>query len=102
MKKSIVLLSVLALGFAANAQEHPRTPRRYDFELSDIARRITPVLSFNRDMHADGWVWKEGRSSALTEKGKPVDFYEITKLSDFVGDDPYEPNTESAWVEGVA
>lgn len=82
MKKSIILLSVLALGFAASAQEHPRTPRRYDFELSDIARRITPVLSFNRDMHADGWIWKEGRSSALVEKGKPADFYEITKLSD--------------------
>ena len=102
MKKSIILLSVLALGFAANAQVYERTPREYDFELSDIARRITPVLSFNRDMHADGWGWKEGRSSALTEKGKSADFYEITKLSDFVGDDPCEPNTESAWVEGVA
>ena len=106
MKKSIVLLSVLALCFAASAQEHPRTPREYDFELSDIARRITPVLSFNRDMHADGWIWKEGRSSALVEKGKSADFYEITKLSDTVEDRESvlfgEPVVDTAWVEGVA
>ena len=106
MKKSIILLSVLALGFAANAQEHPRTPRRYDFELSDIARRITPVLSFNRDMNADGLIWKDGRSSALVEKGKSADFYEITKLSDTVEDRESvlfgEPVVDTAWVEGVA
>ena len=98
MKKSIVLLSVLALGFAANAQEHPRTPREYDFELSDIARRITPVLSCNRYMHADGWIWKEGRSSALAEKGKPADFYEINKIDD---EDIYGANVRTAWVEGA-
>ena len=110
MKKSIVLLSVLALGFAANAQEHPRTPREYDFELSDIARRITPVLSFNANMHEDGWIWKEGRSSALVEKGKSADFYEITKLSDtFIDegkiffDEPMPiPIPTTSWVEGVA
>ena len=39
MKKSIILLSVLTLGFAANAQVYEPTPREYDFELSDIARR---------------------------------------------------------------
>ena len=100
MKKSIILLSVLALGFAANAQEHPRTPRRYDFELSDIARRITPVLSFNRRMHADGWIWKEGRSSALVEKGKPADFYEINKIDD-LNMDIGEDDTSTAWVEGA-
>ena len=110
MKKSIILLSVLALGFAANAQVYEPTPREYDFELSDIARRITPVLSFNRDMHADGWIWKEGRSSALVEKGKSADFYEITKLSDtFIDegkiffDEPMPiPIPTTAWVEGVA
>ena len=100
MKKSIILLSVLALGFAANAQVYERTPREYDFELSDIARRITPVLSFNRDMHADGWVWKEGRSSALTEKGKSADFYEINKIDD-LNMDIGEDDTSTAWVEGA-
>ncbi len=100
MKKSIVLLSVLALGFAANAQEHPHTPREYDFELSDIARRITPVLSFNRRMHADGWIWKEGRSSALVEKGKSADFYEINKIDD-LNMDIGEDDTSTAWVEGA-
>jgi hypothetical protein len=100
MKKSIVLLSVLALGFAASAQEHPRTPREYDFELSDIARRITPVLSFNKNMHADGWVWKEGRSSALVEKGKSADFYEINKIDD-LNMDIGEDDTSTAWVEGA-
>ena len=101
MKKSIVLLSVLALGFAANAQVYERTPREYDFELSDIARRITPVLSFNRRMHADGWIWKEGRSSALVEKGKSADFYEINKIDD-LNMDIGEDDTSTAWVEGVA
>ena len=100
MKKSIVLLSVLALGFAASAQEHPRTPREYDFELSDIARRITPVLSFNRRMHADSWIWKEGRSSALVEKGKSADFYEINKIDD-LNMDIGEDDTSTAWVEGA-
>nr|MBP3282537.1 hypothetical protein [Treponema sp.] len=100
MKKSIVLLSVLALGFAANAQVYERTPREYDFELSDIARRITPVLSFNRDMHADGWIWKEGRSSALVEKGKSADFYEINKIDD-LNMDIGEDDTSTAWVEGA-
>lgn len=98
MKKSIILLSVLALGFAANAQVYERTPRKYDFELSDIARRITPVLSFNANMHADGWIWKEGRSSALVEKGKPADFYEINKIND---EDGEGANARTAWVEGV-
>ena len=102
MKKSIVLLSVLALGFAANAQEHPRTPREYGFELSDMAKRLTPVIGFNKNMHSSDWVWKEGRSSALTEKGKPADFYEITKLSDPLDDDPCEPDRGTAWVEGAA
>ncbi len=98
MKKSIILLSVLALGFAANAQVYERTPRKYDFELSDIARRITPVLSFNANMHADGWIWKEGRSSALVEKGKSADFYEINKIND---EDGEGANARTAWVEGV-
>ena len=98
MKKSIILLSVLALGFAANAQVYERTPRKYDFELSDIARRITPMLSFNRYMHADGWIWKEGRSSALVEKGKSADFYEINKIDD---EDIYGANVRTAWVEGT-
>ena len=100
MKKSIILLSVLALGFAANAQVYEPTPREYDFELSDIARRITPVLSCNRYMHADGWIWKEGRSSALVEKGKSVDFYEINKIDD-MNMDIGEDDTSTAWVEGA-
>jgi hypothetical protein len=67
-------------------------PRTYDFELSDIAERLIPVISFNIGKHEQGYVWQEGRSSALTEKRKPADFYEITKITD--GD----PAT--AWVEG--
>ena len=68
MKKSIILLSVLALGFAANAQVYERTPREYDFELSDIARRITPVLSFNRE-YARGRLGLEGETK-LRPRGK--------------------------------
>lgn len=80
----LIFAAALVLSSLAWAQEHPRTPRRYDFELSDIARRITPVLSCNRYMHADGWIWKEGRSSALVEKGKPADFYERLTMKIFM------------------
>ena len=110
MKKQITTALMAFAAALAFTQVYPRTPRKYDFELSDIARRITPVLSFNRDMHADGWIWKEGRSSALVEKGKSADFYEITKLSDtFIDegkiffDEPMPiPIPTTAWVEGVA
>ncbi|MCR5613658.1 NADase-type glycan-binding domain-containing protein [Treponema sp.] len=101
-KKFIIYaLTAFMLSQAAGAQIHPNTPRTYDFELSDIAKRITPVLSFNANMHKDGWIWKEGRSSALIEKGMPEDTYEITKINDIdmaMG----ENNTATAWVEGVA
>ena len=107
MKHTLLLITaILALAGTAHAQEHPRTPREYDFELSDMARRLTPVIDFNRNMHGDGWVWKEGRSSALVEKGKPSDFYEITKLNDTVEDRESvlfgEPVVDTAWVEGAA
>ena len=89
-----VLLAIMLIETAA-AQVYPRTPRKYDFELSDIAKRITPVLSFNANMHLDDWIWKEGRSSALTEKGKPADFYEINKIND---EDGEGANARTAWV----
>lgn len=104
MKKLIAVFAI-SLVFVGTtfSQEHPRTRRTYDFELSDMARRIIPVLSFNANMHEENWVWKEGRSSALVEKGKPADFYEINKLSDL--DPYYSPdkvrNVSTAWVEGV-
>lgn len=102
MKKQITTALIAFAAALAFAQEHPRTPRKYGFELSDMAKRLTPVIGFNKNMHSSDWVWKEGRSSALTEKGKPVDFYEITKLSDFLDDDPCEPDRGTAWVEGSA
>ena len=100
MKKQITTALMAFAAALAFTQVYPRTPRKYDFELSDIARRITPVLSFNRDMHADGWIWKEGRSSALVEKGKSADFYEINKIDD-LNMDIGEDDTSTAWVEGA-
>lgn len=105
MKKTL-LLATLALSFAGRvfSQEYVHSPRTYDFELSDMAKRIIPVLAFNANMHKNGWVWKEGRSSALIEKGKPADFYEINKINDAEyleaeGGDCEKVDT--AWVEGV-
>ena len=98
MKKQITTALMAFAAALAFTQVYPRTPSKYDFELSDIARRITPVLSFNANMHADGWVWKEGRSSALVEKGKPADFYEINKIND---EDGEGANVRTAWVEGA-
>ena len=48
MKKLIAVFAI-SLTFMGTifSQEHPRTRRTYDFELSDMARRIIPVLSFN-------------------------------------------------------
>ena len=104
MKKSILLVTLaFSLAGTVFSQEHPRTKRTYDFELSDMAKRIIPVLSFNANMHDKNWVWKEGRSSALVEKGKPSDFYEISKIDDkeyLELEGEYE-NVHTAWVEGV-
>ncbi len=102
MKKTIATALMAFAAALAFTQEHPRMPRKYDFELSDMAKRLTPVIGFNKNIHADGWVWKAGRSSALVEKGKSADFYEITKLSDPLDDDPCEPDRGTAWVEGSA
>lgn len=99
-----MIFATLLSSFAF-AQEHPRTPRKYDFALSDMAKRLTPVIGFNKNMHPAGWVWKEGRSSALVEKGKPSDFYEINKIDDenpeCEGSSYMIPNAGSAWVEGA-
>ena len=100
MKKICLSLMMFLAAGVASAQVYERTPRTYDFELSDFAKRITPVLSFNRNMHPAGWVWKEGRSSALVEKGKPTDFYEINKLSDIDESGEFQ-DCATAWVEGV-
>jgi len=51
-------------------------------------------------MHSDGWIWKEGRSSALVEKGKSANFYEINKIDD-LNMDIGEDDTSTAWVEGA-
>ncbi len=90
-------LAFMILG-TAWSQVYERKPREYDFELSDIAKRITPVLSFNANMHPDNWIWKEGRSSTLVENGKPADFYEINKINDV--DDDNCSIISTAWVEG--
>lgn len=100
ISKTIFSVIFILNAFWAAAQEYQRTPRKYDFELSDVAKCIIPVLSFNKNMHPDGWIWKEGRSSALVEKGKPADFYEINKIDD-INMDIGEDDTGTAWVEGV-
>lgn len=101
MKTKIVLLCLALTAGFASAQVYPDMPEEYDFTLSDIAKSLTPVIGFNKNMHPANWVWKEGRSSALVEKGKPADFYEINKLYD---DNPetMENDCSTAWVEGVA
>lgn len=100
IRKTIFVAIFALTATLASAQVYPRTPRHYDFELSAVAKSITPVLSFNKNMHPDGWLWKEGRSSALVENGKPADFYEINKIDD-VNMDIGEYDTGTAWVEGV-
>lgn len=100
MKKLIILILTIAFAGNAMAQIYPREARTYDFELSDMAERLTPVLGFNRYMHDDQWIWKEGRSSALREKGKPEDFYEISKLSDMDENQEFS-DVSTAWVEGA-
>ncbi len=100
LKQLICLLATLMFAETAMAQIYERTPREYDFALSDIAKRIIPVLSFNQNMHNDSWIWKEGRSSALVEKGKPSDFYEINKIND-LDMELGENDISTAWVEGV-
>lgn len=93
-KNGWIVIGILLLRGTLSAQDiEPVFPARtYDFELSDIAKRLAPVISFNRNMRPDNYIWKDGRSSALIEKGKPDDFYEITKIND----DDYD----TAWVEG--
>ncbi len=94
MKKKVFLLFILLNSAFSFAQKYS-----YGFELSDIAERIIPMLSVNRYYHESGWIWKEGRSSALVEKGKLADFYEINKIDD-MDMDIGEDNTSTAWIEG--
>lgn len=108
MKKIVLAITaLLALAFDLSAQRYIDTSsivlsHKYDFELSEMAYRILPMLSVNADNHPKGWVWERGRSSALKEKGKSADFYEINKINDveeFDGDEI--ANISTAWVEGV-
>ena len=108
MKKIVLAITALfALAFDLSAQRYINTSsivlsRKYDFELSEMAYRILPMLSVNANNHPKGWVWERGRSSALKEKGKSADFYEINKINDveeFDGDEI--ANVSTAWVEGV-
>ena len=57
MKKQITTALMAFAAALAFTQVYPRTPRKYDFELSDMARRLTPVIGFNRNMHDIGSLW---------------------------------------------
>ena len=80
MKKKVFLLFILLNSAFSFAQKYS-----YGF--------------VNRYYHESGWIWKEGRSSALVEKGKLADFYEINKIDD-MDMDIGEDNTSTAWIEG--
>lgn len=110
MKKPLLLITLaFSLVGTLFSQENPRTKKTYDFELSDMAKRIIPVLSINannRKLNAlvrrEDWIWKEGRSSALVEEDKYSYFYEINKIDDKDYIDGGEcAKVDTAWVEGV-
>ena len=127
MKRLILILFAFALlPLTAENNTSQDYDYDYDFELSDIAKRILPVLqsdvyvNIDSNMRDDHFVWREGRSSALVEEGKVDDFYEINKINDMkvasraVSYEHYNSprvrkteditstaETDTAWVEGV-
>ena len=129
MKRLILVLFAFAFALLPLASENfpPQdSDYEYDFELSDIAKRILPVLqsevyvNIKSNMREDSFVWKEGRSSALVEEGKRDDFYEINRINDMkvasrtvsyehynsphvrkTEDITSRAETDTAWVEGA-
>ncbi|WP_191013759.1 NADase-type glycan-binding domain-containing protein [Treponema zioleckii] len=84
MKKRLFGLLVTLIASLAYSQS--------DFSVKDFENAIVEVVGFKKTKLNKNFIWKKGRSSALTEKGTPAGKYEINNLHD--------GESSTAWVEG--